>query len=140
MPQTLLSLLARETGDIRRDLLIALLISAAANTGILVIINQASASAAQGVGDLRLLAMSATLDGARFAALMGGAPVIESEGRSHPLELRHIGRTHERVEDAVASTVRQALAEADGGNEAAEAQVAQRLLRGWRHRAHGRSA
>ncbi|TDR42081.1 putative ATP-binding cassette transporter [Tahibacter aquaticus] len=57
MPQTLLSLLARETGDIRRDLLIALLISAAANTGILVIINQASASAAEGVGDLRLLGM-----------------------------------------------------------------------------------
>jgi putative ATP-binding cassette transporter len=57
VPQTLLSLLARETGDIRRDLLVALLISAAANTGILVIINQASASAARGVGDLRLLGM-----------------------------------------------------------------------------------
>ncbi|MYM91452.1 cyclic peptide export ABC transporter [Rugamonas sp. FT82W] len=56
MPRTLLSLLARETGDIRRDLLFALLISAAANTGILVIINQASASAAEGAGDLRLLA------------------------------------------------------------------------------------
>jgi putative ATP-binding cassette transporter len=57
VPRTLLSLLARETGDIRRDLLVALLISAAANTGILVIINQASASAAHGVGDLRLLGM-----------------------------------------------------------------------------------
>lgn len=57
MPRTLLALLARETGDIRRDLLIALLISAAANTGILVIINQASASAAEGAGDLRLLGM-----------------------------------------------------------------------------------
>jgi putative pyoverdin transport system ATP-binding/permease protein len=57
VPQTLLALLARETGDIRRDLLVALLISAAANTGILIIINQASASAANGVGDLRLLAM-----------------------------------------------------------------------------------
>ncbi|WP_313918252.1 cyclic peptide export ABC transporter [Tahibacter sp.] len=57
MPRILLSLLARETGDIRRDLLVALLISAAANTGILVIINQASASAAEGVGDLRLLSM-----------------------------------------------------------------------------------
>jgi len=55
--RTLLSLVARETGDIRRDLLVALLISAAANTGILIIINQASASAAEGVGDLRLLAM-----------------------------------------------------------------------------------
>lgn len=57
MPRTLLALLARETGDIRRDLFIALLISAAANTGILVIINQASAAAAKGAGDLRLLGM-----------------------------------------------------------------------------------
>ena len=65
--------------------------------------------------DLRLVAMSATLDGARFAALMGGAPVIESEGRSWPLTLRHIGRTHDRIEDAVASAVRHALSEAEGG-------------------------
>ena len=35
--------------------------------------------------DLRLLAMSATLDGARFADLMGGAPVIESRVRSHDI-------------------------------------------------------
>ena len=45
--------------------------------------------------DLRLVAMSATLDGARFARLMGGAPVIESAGRSHPLELCHLGRPAE---------------------------------------------
>jgi ATP-dependent helicase HrpB len=36
---------------------------------------------------LRLLAMSATVDGARFSTLMGDAPVIASEGRSHPIEL-----------------------------------------------------
>ncbi|RYY37291.1 MAG: DEAD/DEAH box helicase, partial [Sphingomonadales bacterium] len=41
--------------------------------------------------DLRLIAMSATLDGGRFSALMGNAPVIESAGRSYPLELRHLG-------------------------------------------------
>src|SRR3546814_3753780 len=46
--------------------------------------------------DLRLLAMSATLDGARFSALMHDAPVIESEGRSWPLDLRHIGRAAEK--------------------------------------------
>src|SRR5690242_9551501 len=45
--------------------------------------------------DLRLVAMSATLDGARFAALMSDAAVIESEGRSHPLDLRYLGRTAE---------------------------------------------
>ena len=71
--------------------------------------------------DLRLLAMSATLDGARFAELMapgraGGVPVIESEGRSHPLTLRHLGRAAAvRVEDAVAAAVRRALAEEAGG-------------------------
>ncbi|OQW44787.1 MAG: ATP-dependent helicase HrpB, partial [Proteobacteria bacterium SG_bin5] len=66
--------------------------------------------------DLRLVAMSATLDGARFAALMGGAPVIESEGKSFPLDLRYLGRDPaERIEEAVARAVRTALAEAEGG-------------------------
>ena len=66
--------------------------------------------------DLRLVAMSATLDGARFSALMGEAPVIESEGRSHPLDLRYIGRAADtRVEDAVAAACRRALAADTGG-------------------------
>jgi ATP-dependent helicase HrpB len=66
--------------------------------------------------DLRLVAMSATLDGARFSALMGESPVIESEGRSHPLELRHLGRAAEaRIEESVAGAIRQALRETDGG-------------------------
>ncbi|MDR6787017.1 ATP-dependent helicase HrpB [Sphingomonas sp. BE138] len=66
--------------------------------------------------DLRIVAMSATLDGARFAALMDDAPVIESEGRSHPLDLRHIGRAAEaRIEEAMASAIRRALAEEQGG-------------------------
>jgi ATP-dependent helicase HrpB len=67
--------------------------------------------------DLRLIAMSATLDGGRFAALMGGAPVIESEGRAHPLTLRHIGkRAEQRIEDAVAGAVRQALSDENTGD------------------------
>jgi ATP-dependent helicase HrpB len=66
--------------------------------------------------DLRLVAMSATLDGARFSALMGSTSVIESEGRSYPLDLRHIGRNAEaRIEDSVAAAVRIALREAEGG-------------------------
>lgn len=66
--------------------------------------------------DLRLVAMSATLDGARFSTLMGDAPVIESEGRSYPLELRHLGRAAEaRIEDSVAAAVRTALREQTGG-------------------------
>lgn len=66
--------------------------------------------------DLRLVAMSATLDGARFSALMGASQVIESEGRSHPLELHHLGRAAEaRIEDSVAAAIRQALRETEGG-------------------------
>src|ERR1700728_1995263 len=42
--------------------------------------------------DLRILVMSATIDGARVAALLGGAPVIESEGRAFPVETRYAGR------------------------------------------------
>jgi ATP-dependent helicase HrpB len=41
--------------------------------------------------DLRVVVMSATLDGARFSALMPGARVIESEGKAHPLEIRWLG-------------------------------------------------
>src|SRR5215469_16884300 len=42
--------------------------------------------------DLRLLVMSATLDGARVAALLGEAPVIESHGRQFPIETKYLGR------------------------------------------------
>ena len=67
--------------------------------------------------DLRLLAMSATLDGERFAALMGDCPVIESEGKRHPLTLRHIGRRAEaRIEDEMAAVIRRALAEEKEGD------------------------
>ncbi|VXC71396.1 ATP-dependent helicase HrpB [Sphingomonas sp. AX6] len=66
--------------------------------------------------DLRLVAMSATLDGERFSDLMDSARVIESQGRSHPLELRHVGRNGEaRIEDEMARAIRRALAEDQGG-------------------------
>ncbi len=65
--------------------------------------------------DLRLVAMSATLDGGRFSSLMGDAPLIESEGRSFPLELRHIARSADRrIEDDMAAAIRRALAEETG--------------------------
>lgn len=67
--------------------------------------------------DLRIVPMSATLDGARFADLLGGAPVIESEGRIQPLALRHIGRASEkRIEDEMAAAIRRALAEEAEGD------------------------
>jgi ATP-dependent helicase HrpB len=58
--------------------------------------------------DLRIVAMSATLDGARFADLLG-APVIESKGRAWPLDHRHAGRSSDRIEDDMAAAIRLAL-------------------------------
>jgi ATP-dependent helicase HrpB len=64
--------------------------------------------------DLRILAMSATLDGGAVAALLGGAPVVRSHGRSFPVEVRYARRAPEHVEREVANTVRRALAEEPG--------------------------
>ncbi len=65
--------------------------------------------------DLRILAMSATLDGARVAKLLDGAPLIESEGRAFPVETRYRGRDPgRRIEDEVADTVLAALREETG--------------------------
>lgn len=67
--------------------------------------------------DLRLVAMSATLDGARFSAMLGKAPVIESMGKSWPLELCHLGRRAEdRLENAMVAAVRTALSEQSVGD------------------------
>lgn len=65
--------------------------------------------------DLRILVMSATLDGARVARLLGDAPVIESEGRAYPVETRYLGRDPlKRIEDQVAEAVLLALSEQAG--------------------------
>jgi ATP-dependent helicase HrpB len=60
--------------------------------------------------DLRLLVMSATLDGARVARLLGDAPVIESEGRAYPVETRYLGRDpNRRIEEQVTDATMRAL-------------------------------
>src|SRR4051794_6850598 len=60
--------------------------------------------------ELRLLVMSATLDGARVATLLGDAPVIRSEGRAFPVETRHLGRDpNRRIDAEVADAVARAL-------------------------------
>lgn len=65
--------------------------------------------------DLRLLAMSATVDGDRFAALMGDAPVIISQGRSYPLTYHYHGRdSRQPLAHAAAQLAIQALAETEG--------------------------
>ena len=65
--------------------------------------------------DLRIVVMSATLDGARVAKLMQGAAEIESVGRAFPVETRHVGREASlRIEDQVVRTVLAALAQERG--------------------------
>ncbi|MBI1197528.1 MAG: ATP-dependent helicase HrpB [Phenylobacterium sp.] len=65
--------------------------------------------------DLRLLVMSATLDGAAVARLLGDCPVVESQGRMFPVETRYLGRD-ERLspDDRVVRAVERALAEEPG--------------------------
>ena len=61
--------------------------------------------------DLRILVMSATLDGARVGKLLGDAPVIASEGRAFPVETRYLGRKADapierQMADAIAVALR----------------------------------
>ncbi len=66
--------------------------------------------------DLRVLVMSATIDGARFARLLGdGAPVIASEGRSFPLQTKWLGGDNSQpLEDRMAAAVLTAWREEEG--------------------------
>jgi ATP-dependent helicase HrpB len=69
--------------------------------------------------DLRLLAMSATLDAAPIAALMGGAPVLRAEGRAWPVDIRWAerplpDRRPATLAAATAEAVLAALAEREG--------------------------
>jgi ATP-dependent helicase HrpB len=71
--------------------------------------------------DFRILVMSATLDGARVAALLGDAPVVSVPGRAFPVEMNYLGRGLpllpggvDSPERAVVSAVRRALAETAG--------------------------
>jgi ATP-dependent helicase HrpB len=66
--------------------------------------------------DLRILVMSATLDGARVAKLLGDAPVIASEGRAYPVETRYLGRKPDlQLERQMAYAIAMAL-RADPGS------------------------
>lgn len=67
--------------------------------------------------ELRLLAMSATLDGGAFAGLLGDAPVIESLGRAFPVEVKHRARDlkdSRELPEAMAGAIRDALREHPG--------------------------
>jgi len=64
--------------------------------------------------DLRLLVMSATLDGAAVSRLLGNAPRVTSEGRSYPVEVRYLDREPVRPVDAAVDSVMQALSAHSG--------------------------
>jgi len=68
--------------------------------------------------DLVILVMSATLDAAPVAALMGDAPVITSEGRAYPVETRWLPRPlppRTRLETETAALILQALEDCPEG-------------------------
>jgi ATP-dependent helicase HrpB len=84
--------------------------------------------------DLRLLVMSATLDGARVASLLGDAEVLETEGRAFPVDTRYVAPDpSQRLEDQVAAAVLAALRAEEGSilvflpGQAEIARVAERL-------------
>jgi ATP-dependent helicase HrpB len=64
--------------------------------------------------DLRILVMSATIDGAQVAQLLGDAPVIVSEGRAFPVDTRYLGQSGARIEERMADAVRSALTYENG--------------------------
>lgn len=65
--------------------------------------------------DLRLVPMSATLDAARVASLLGSPPVIASEGRAFPVDTRYLGRdAAQRIEDQMMVAIMRALGEEQG--------------------------
>ena len=65
--------------------------------------------------DLRLVVMSATLDGESVAQRIPGSRRLRSEGRAFPVETRHLGDDAQaRLEDRMAAAIRRALAEEGG--------------------------
>ena len=65
--------------------------------------------------DLRIAAMSATLDGAAVARILGDAPVITSEGRAFPVDTRYVApRQNTRLESTVLVAIDRALKDDDG--------------------------
>lgn len=67
--------------------------------------------------DLRILVMSATLDGQAVAGLLDDAPIITSQGRQYPVQVAYLNRPSTlRIETEAARAVRQALADHDQGD------------------------
>ncbi len=65
--------------------------------------------------DLKILVMSATLDGGPVAALLDGAAVISSPGNAYPVEERYCGDDHDKhITARMTAVVQRALSETQG--------------------------
>lgn len=65
--------------------------------------------------DLRILIMSATLDGQNLSALMGNAPIVSSQGRQYPVSLKYVPQeNHIPLPVQVAKAVRKAVGTEEG--------------------------
>ncbi len=68
--------------------------------------------------DLKILVMSATLDGAATAKLLGDAPLVTSEGRSYPVEIHYVAppprARREQLLHHQASVITKALQQENG--------------------------
>jgi len=65
--------------------------------------------------DLRIVVMSATLEAARVARLLGDAPVVESKGRAHPIATKYLGRDQRSpIERQMVDAILRALNEEKG--------------------------
>lgn len=60
--------------------------------------------------DLKILIMSATLDGKSLSDFLN-APIVKSEGRAHPVEIRYTNESKERLNISILSTIKKALAD-----------------------------
>ncbi|KAA9010400.1 ATP-dependent helicase HrpB [Histidinibacterium aquaticum] len=68
--------------------------------------------------DLWLIVMSATLEAGPVAEMLDDAPVVTSEGRSHPVDIRHLDKPlppRTRIEAPLADLVVRAVEESEGG-------------------------
>ena len=67
---------------------------------------------------LKMLVMSATLDGARVSELLGGAPVVSSQGRMFPVEVHYGAKAEPRrnIVEPVVRTINDVLANPETGN------------------------
>ncbi len=64
--------------------------------------------------DLKLVVMSATLDGVTIAERLGDAPIISSAGRQFPIQTYYVGKPRDRLEHAIVATTQRALREHEG--------------------------